>query len=85
MNNKQITEALVNLGFNEFVVRGDTYSGIEWIVEPSKKPTEKEVIDAVGSLLTEEEIQIARQVKRDSAITKLKALGLTEEEIGAII
>ena len=80
-----ITKALLKMGYNEFVVRGDTYDGIEWIVEPSKKPTEKEVIDAVASLPTDEEIQTARQTKLDSAITKLKALGLTESEAKIII
>ena len=85
MNNISITTALNNLGFTEFVVRGDTFDGIEWMKEPSKRPTEKEVLDAVALLPTDEEKQAQRATKLASAITKLKALGLTETEAKIII
>ena len=79
-----ISDALVSLGHNEFVCN-DTYESIVWVVEPSNKPTKQEVLDAVAALPTKEEQRTARQTKLDSAITKLKALGLTESEAKIII
>ena len=80
-----IAEALYNLGYSNFVVYDNTFNGIEWVIEPVKKPTEKEVLDAIAALPTKEAQQTARQTKLDSAITKLKALGLTESEANVII
>jgi hypothetical protein len=86
MNNKQICEALVTLGYQTgWVVRGDTFEGIEWVIEPEIKPTKKQVIDAIASLPTDEQKQVERATKLASAITKLKALGLTETEAKIII
>jgi Holliday junction resolvasome RuvABC DNA-binding subunit len=80
-----IAEALVSLGYKEFVVRGDNFDAIEWIQEPSKKPTQKEVTDAIAAAPTDEQKKAERTSKLDSAITKLKALGLTESEAKIII
>jgi hypothetical protein len=80
-----ISEALNKLGYLDYVVYGDTFEGIEWITEPAKKPTEKEVLDAVASLPTLEQERQERATKLASAITKLKALGLTETEAKIII
>ncbi len=79
-----IADALVSLGYNEFVCN-DTYESIIWIVQPSKVPTKKEILDAVASLPTKEQLQAERATKLASAITKLKALGLTEAEAKIII
>jgi hypothetical protein len=86
MDNTKISKALLELGYSEFVVRGDTYEGIEWIVEPSKKPTIKEIEDMAKQLdsLKEAE-QTAKAEAKASAMAKLAALGLSEEEVQAII
>lgn len=79
----KIAEALIELGYTEFVVTGDIYEGIEWIVQPDKKPTKKQVEDMAakidGILETRKAEQRATKV---SAYTKL---GLTEEEINSIL
>ena len=85
MNNFQITKSLINLGYRDFVVRGDTLDGIEWVVEPEVKPTNKQITDAIANLPTTEQQQLEREAKLDSAITKLKQLGLTESEAKIII
>jgi hypothetical protein len=79
-----IADALVALGYDEFVCN-DTYESIIWVTEPSNKPTKQEVLDAVAALPTKEQKQAERQAKLDSAITKLKALGLTEAEAKVVI
>ena len=50
------------------------------------KPTKKELEDRIKQLKTEHEQKIAQQeANKQSALTKLSALGLTEAEIKAII
>ena len=85
---QKISEALIALGYKSgWVVNG---TEIEWIDEPAVKPTKKQ-IDAkvleIESVLEAkaQEAELARQAKLDSAITKLKALGLTEAEAKVVI
>ena len=86
MNNLTITIALNKLGYKEFVVRGDTYEGIEWIEEPETIPTEEEILDMVNQLeVLEQEEQDAKAAAKESALIKLQALGLTEQEVLALI
>jgi hypothetical protein len=68
----------------EWILDGDDYSGLTWISH-TQKPT-KETLDdlweAVKSeIAAETQMQIAT---RESAIEKLAALGLTENELKAI-
>jgi 3-phenylpropionate/cinnamic acid dioxygenase small subunit len=50
------------------------------------KPTKKELEDRIEQLKTEHEEKIAQeQARKESAIAKLKALGLTEEEVKSIL
>jgi|LakMenE18May11ns_1017448.scaffolds.fasta_scaffold9493601_2 hypothetical protein len=81
-----IAQALTALGYNEFVVRGDTYEGIEWMVVPETIPSKEEVLEKITELdaLGQQE-QDAKAAAKESALTKLQALGLTEEEIKALI
>jgi len=75
MNNKQITEALIILGYNTgWVVRGDTYEGIEWIEQPKTIPTKKDIENAI--ILVQAEIA----VKAAQKAALLERLGITEAE-----
>jgi hypothetical protein len=81
-----ITKALLDMGYYEFVVRGDTYDGIEWIIQPETIPSKEEVLEKITELdaLGQQE-QDAKAAAKESALTKLQALGLTEEEIKELI
>jgi DNA-binding NarL/FixJ family response regulator len=80
-----IDKALLKMGYTEFVVRGDTYEGIKWVKQPDSIPSKEEVLDIVNKLDALEQAEVdAKATARESAIAKLSALGLTEEEIDAI-
>jgi hypothetical protein len=49
------------------------------------EPTDAEIAQRQAELQAKETAETARQTKLDSAITKLKALGLTESEANVII
>ena len=81
-----ITKALLKMGYNEFVVRGDTYEGIEWVEKPETIPTKEQVLAKIAELDVLEQVeQDAKAAAKASALTKLQALGLTEEEIKTLI
>jgi hypothetical protein len=82
----KIAEVLSKMGYNEFVVNGDTYEGINWVVEPEHIPSKEEILDTISQLDDLEQAeQDAKAAAKESALTKLQALGLTEEEIKALI
>jgi hypothetical protein len=63
---------------------GEDYEGLDWL-DDSPKPTEKELEaqwEEVQSIVEAKEQ--AKIATRQSALAKLAALGLTEEEIGAL-
>jgi len=68
----------------EWVIVGNDYEGLDWL-DSSPKPTKAELEAAWADLqetaAAETEAKIAA---RESALAKLAALGLTEEEIGAL-
>jgi DNA-binding NarL/FixJ family response regulator len=68
----------------EWSLLGDTYEGLEWLDE-SPKPTEAELEsqweEVQSKMATIEQANIN---SRASALAKLAALGLTEEEIAAL-
>jgi hypothetical protein len=69
----------------EWTLEGDDYEGLNWISD-SKKPTKAELDAQWDSVKSE--INAEKQAKIDlkiSAIAKLAALGLTEDEAKAII
>ena len=64
---------------------GEDYEGLTWL-DDSPKPTKKELEDL--SPIVEQEEETAKHISviaKESALTKLQALGLTEEEIKALI
>ena len=66
---------------SEWILNGDSYDGLTWLGE-TPKPTEEELEDLWQEVLAE--LQAKQQAKIDaknSAISKLQALGLTVEEV----
>ena len=53
----------------EWVLRGDTYSGLEWLDGSQTKPTETEVTNKVAELDAAEPMRLLR-VERDVRISK---------------
>jgi hypothetical protein len=78
-----ITKALLRMGYTEFVVRGDTYDGIEWVVEPDTVPSEEEVLDMVSQLNVLEQAELDAKATHKAAI--LERLGLTEDELRVVL
>lgn len=77
-----ITKALERLRPGaSWYLEGDEYAGLEWLDEEQPKPTAAEVAAEVA-LIQDEEQSVADA--RESALTKLMALGLTEAEALAI-
>jgi hypothetical protein len=80
-----IGQVLSKMGYTEFTCT-DTYESIVWIVEPETIPSKEEVLDMVSQLDDLEQAeQDAKATAKESALTKLQALGLTEEEINSIL
>jgi len=52
-----ITDALLSLTPEaQWVLRGDEYSGLEWLDETQTKPTEEEVVQKIAELKYQEEV-----------------------------
>ena len=68
----------------EWVLVGTDYEGLEWL-DDSPKPTKEKLLslwpDVEAAVQAE---QNAKATARESALAKLAALGLTEEEIAAL-
>ena len=54
----------------EWVLRGDKYSGLEWLDKSQTVPTEKEVTDKIAALDAAEGMRLLR-VERDAKLTAL--------------
>jgi len=81
-----IAEALSALGYKNFYVNNDVYEGIFWEETPDSIPTKEQVESKWNNMVAEIEAQkVAKETAYQSALTKLSALGLTEEEVQAII
>jgi hypothetical protein len=74
-----IAQALVELGYEEFVVRGDVYEGIEWVKQPTSVPSKEIVLAKVEEL---KELEASKPVRK-AAI--LERLGLTEDELRVVL
>jgi hypothetical protein len=75
----------VNYVGKKWILNGDSYEGLDWL-DASPKPTQAE-LDALwestkAALAAKE--QAAKDVK-SSALAKLAALGLTQDEVKALI
>ena len=70
----------------EFVIRDNDLENIEWHILDGDVPTKAEILAAVAIVEQEENDAIATvTASKASAIAKLAALGLTEDEAKAII
>jgi hypothetical protein len=79
----KIANALVELGYTEFVVYNESIDEIVWVVEPDKKPTKKEIEDMVAVI---DDILLQRKQDQDNLKRSgYKKLGLSDDEINAII
>ena len=70
---------------SEWTLNGDEYSGLTWLSD-TPKPSQEE-LDALWDE-TLEMVEAEKQAKvdaRQSALDKLAALGLTEDEVRAIL
>jgi len=69
----------------QWALNGDSYDGLDWL-DSSPKPTQSE-LDALWES-TQAEIAAKEQVVKDikaSALAKLTALGLTQDEVKALV
>ena len=65
---------------------GDTLDGLVWEDEEQTAPTQEEINIKLVELEAElEAIKVAKEQAYQSALNKLSALGLTEEEVKTII
>ena len=57
-----ITDALLSLTPGaQWVLRGDEYSGLEWLDETQTKPTEEEVVQKIAELEYKKEVEEYKQ------------------------
>jgi hypothetical protein len=87
---KHIEDYLITLHTGQWFGWTDSknkiYSNLIIYDTTKQKPTEQECIDGLAQLQTEYNNRIIEQkARKDSAIAKLKALGLTEEEVKSIL
>jgi hypothetical protein len=69
----------------EWVLNGDDYAGLE-MLDGGSKPTQKELDDAWPEVQAEIAADAAAKVAtRASALAKLADLGLTDDEISALV
>jgi len=82
-----IVQALLNISNGaQWTLRGDTYADLEWHDEAMPKPTEEEVNQAVADLPRIESQKQQKQASaKESALAKLASLGLTQDEVKALI
>ena len=60
-----IVEALIALKPKaQFVLRGDTYAGLEWLDETQTKPTEQEIEEKIAELQYQEEVNVYQEKRK---------------------
>ena len=70
----------------KWTLNGDVYEGLAWLSDDIQKPTEAELITLWESIQAQEaQIEQAQITAKESALAKLAALGLTEDEVKALI
>lgn len=82
------TEAIRKLRPNtEFTIIGNSVEGITWIKPTNvETPTQAEIDAAIQQIKKDEaEAEIAKANIKKSAIAKLAALGLTQEEVISLL
>ena len=85
--NNYLTRAIKKLQPNsEFSYSNDDYSTIIWDILEGNPPTETEINAAIEQIKVDEITQIQKKAElKASALAKLAALGLTEDEAKAVI
>jgi hypothetical protein len=75
----EIVEAIHILRPNaEWVIQGETYSGLEWLDKNQTKPTEQEITAKIAELPQLKENQKAQKAADRAAL--LAKLGISEDE-----
>ena len=70
---------------SEWTLNGDDYEGLTWLSD-TPKPTQSELDALWESTIQQVSDEKAQaQATKDSALAKLTAIGLTQEEIKALI
>lgn len=70
----------------EFTITNDDISTIVWNVEGTVTPTQEEVDAEISRLQTAEAQEVVdKEYKKASALAKLEALGLTADDLTAIL
>jgi len=77
---QKIVESLKELGYTGWAVNG---TEIEWIVEPEVRPTQEQIDAKV--LEIESILETKAQQERALKVSAYTKLGLSEEEINAIL
>jgi hypothetical protein len=77
---QKIVESLKQLGYTGWAVNG---TEIEWIVEPEVRPTQEQIDAKV--LEIESILESKAQTERALKVSAYKKLGLSDDEINAII
>ena len=73
-----------NYADSEWTLDGDDYQGLTWLSE-TKKPTKNELDSQWQNVLEKIEAnKAAKKAKRESALAKLAALGLEEDDLKAL-
>ena len=88
MRPKTIQDYLVKLHSGQwFKFNGNLeYANLVILDDTKTKPTEQECTDGLAKLQSDyDDAQTKKQTDKTSGITKLKDLGLTDEEINALI
>ena len=71
---------------SEFTFTDDDYATIEWQRINGEAPTQKQIDDEIKKIKSDDAKAEADKIEaKASAITKLAALGLTEEEVASIL
>jgi hypothetical protein len=75
----------INYGDKQWSLSGDSYDGLDWF-DSSPKPTQAE-LDALweSTQTTIAEKNAQAQATKASALAKLAALGLTQDEVKALL
>jgi hypothetical protein len=76
---------IVNYPTAQWSLHGNTYDGLTWL-DSSPKPTKAELDALWESTLAQAEAEKAKAIAvKESALAKLAALGLTQDEVKALV
>lgn len=74
-----------NYAGKQWSLNGDSYAGLTWL-DASPKPTQSELDALWESTLAQVEAKKAQAIAvKESALAKLAALGLTQDEVKSIL